>query len=400
MTDLEERRAAAFSSRVPRDAAAERPVKSSTSSSSRRVVVALLRRADIEIDGRRPWDIQIHDERFFQRVLRGGSMGLGETYVAGWWDCEQLDGFFERVLGASLHVPTGDMGFFLSWLVSKLSNPGRASRAFEIAHRHYDLGNDLFAAMLDPTMTYSCGYWKDAQDLASAQEAKLELVCRKIRIRPAMRILDIGCGWGSFAIHAARQHGARVVGITVSGEQQRLARDRGRGLPVEFRLEDYRQVDERFDAIVSIGMFEHVGPRNHATYFDVARRCLKSDGLFLLHTIGSAAARSRNEPWMARYIFPNSHIPSSGELAASLEGRFVVEDWHNFGADYDPTLLAWEANFRRNWPELRARYDGRFYRMWRYYLLSCAGSFRARYVQLWQLVLSEKGSRGGYRGDR
>lgn len=368
--------------------------------SGRGIIAALLDRAGIEIGGRRPWDIRVHDRRFFKRVLRSGSLGLGEAYVDGWWDCHQLDAFFARVLRAGLTAPSRGGRLLYSWLVSKLWNPGRPSRALQIAERHYNLGNDLFAAMLDPTMTYSCGYWAKATDLASAQEAKLELACRKILIRPGMRILDIGCGWGSFAIFAARRHGAHVVGITVSNEQLQLARDRGRGLSVEFRLEDYRQIDEKFDAIVSIGMFEHVGPRNYPTYLEVVRRCLKPSGLFLLHTIGSASGRSPDEPWMGRYIFPNSHIPSSGELVGSLEGRFVVEDWHNFGADYDPTLMAWEENFRRNWPEVRARYDERFYRMWRYYLLSCAGSFRARHVQLWQLVLSEKGATCGYRGAR
>jgi cyclopropane-fatty-acyl-phospholipid synthase len=211
-----------------------------------------------------------------------------------------------------------------------------------------------------------------------------------------MRVLDVGCGWGSFARHAAERYGARVVGVTVSRRQVELAREICRGLPVEIHLQDYRDVTGPFDRLVSIGMFEHVGLKNHRTYVQVAQRALADDGLFLLQTIGGASSRRVPDPWVSRYVFPNSLVPSARQLAAAIEGLFVVEDWHNFGADYDRTLTAWVHNFRSAWPELERRYGERFFRMWTYYLLSSAGAFRARRNQLWQIVLSKRGVPGGY----
>jgi cyclopropane-fatty-acyl-phospholipid synthase len=245
-------------------------------------------------------------------------------------------------------------------------------------------------------MTYTCGYWQGALNLEQAQADKLDLVCRKIALQPGDRVLDIGCGWGSFAEFAALRYGAQVVGVTISRQQAQLARQRCDGLPVEIRLQDYRDLDEPFDHIVSLGMFEHVGWKNYATYMQVAQRCLGDSGVFLLHTIGANSSCKHCDAWISRYIFPNGGLPSIAQLGKSLEGRFVLEDWHNFGADYDLTLMAWHANFERHWHELTGSYDQRFYRMWRYYLLICAGAFRARDIQLWQLVLSKKGLSGGY----
>jgi cyclopropane-fatty-acyl-phospholipid synthase len=368
--------------------------------SGRSFFAALLGSAHLEIDGSNPWDPKVHDERLFDRVLRDGTLGLGEAYMDGWWDCDRLDEFIARVSRAQLDSVVHSWRDALALVKAKLWNSGRQSRAFEIGERHYDLGNDLFEAMLDRRMTYSCAYWKDAADLDAAQEAKLDLICRKVGLKPGMRVLDIGSGWGSFAIFAAQRYGVSVVGVTVSREQQRLADERGRGLPVEFHLQDYRDLAEPFDAIVSIGMFEHVGAKNYSHYFEVARRCLAKDGLFLLHTIGSRAASPAGDRWIARYIFPNFHLPSAQEITQSLGRSFVIEDWHNFGADYDRTLLAWERNVTAHWTDLRSRCDERFYRMWRYYLLSCAGTFRARHNQLWQIVLSKDGVCGGYRSIR
>jgi cyclopropane-fatty-acyl-phospholipid synthase len=375
-------------------------VRRHSQASGRSFFAALLGAAQVEIDGSNPWDPEVHDERLFDRVLRDGTLGLGEAYMDGWWDCDRLDEFIARMLRAQLHAVVYGWRDTLAFVKAKLWNSGRQSRAFEIGERHYDLGNDLFEAMLDRRMTYSCAYWKEAADLDAAQEAKLDLICRKVGLQPGMRVLDIGSGWGSFAIFAAQRYGVRVVGVTVSREQQRLAAERGRGLPVEFRLQDYRNLAEPFDAIVSIGMFEHVGAKNYRRYFEVARRCLANDGLFLLHTIGSRVALAAGDRWVNRYIFPNSHLPSAHEIAQTLARSFVIEDWHNFGADYDRTLLTWERNFTAHWPDLRSRYDERFHRMWRYYLLSCAGTFRARHNQLWQIVLSKDGVSGGYRSIR
>jgi len=362
---------------------------------------ALLARADVRVGGDRPWDIQVHHPDTFPRILAKGSLGLGESYMDGWWDCAQIDEFIARVLRARLDTQVGQAGMTLAVVKARWFNLQSEQRAWVVGRQHYDLGNDLYEAMLDPTMAYSCGYWAAAGDLAAAQEAKLDLVCRKLGLEPGMRMLDIGCGWGSLMRFAAERYGVECVGLTVSREQARHGADRAAGLPVRFELADYRSFNrdgrQRFDRIASIGMFEHVGHKNFDTYFETAQRSLVDDGLFLLHTIGKNRAGTATDPWTEKYIFPNGALPSAAELATSAERRFVIEDWHNFGADYDRTLMAWHARFEQAWPGLRSRYGERFHRMWRYYLLSCAGTFRARDNQLWQLVLSPRGATGGYR---
>jgi len=360
----------------------------------------LLDRVDVEIDGDRPWDIQVRDERFYGRVLASGSLGLGEAYMDGWWDCERLDEFFYRVLRGRLDTQVRGWTQVWSVVQAGLFNLQKGARAFQIGQRHYDIGNELYRRMLDRRMIYSCGYWQDAANLDQAQEAKLDLVCRKLGLQEGMRVLDIGCGWGGTVRFAAERHGVEAVGITVSEEQVKVGRDLCRGLPVEIRLQDYRDLDEEFDRILSIGMFEHVGRKNFRTFMRVVRRCLQDDGLFLLHTIGRNLSTFKNDPWIERYIFPNSMLPSARQICAASEGVFVLEDWHSFGLDYDRTLMAWVANFAARWGEIEDQYDERFRRMWTYYLLSCAGSFRARMNQLWQVVLSPGGVADGYRAPR
>ncbi len=360
-------------------------------------IAGLLARADVQIGGGRPWDLVVHDDRLYRRVLSGGSLALGESYTDGWWDCERVDEFIYRVLRAGLDRKVVSPGWLWAALRARLFNLQGPSRAFTVGERHYDLGNDLYRCMLDARMIYSCGYWASAATLDEAQQAKLDLVCRKLDLSPGMKVLDIGCGWGGTARFAAERYGAQVVGITVSREQVELAREACAGLPIEIRLQDYRDVDGTYDRILSIGMFEHVGQRNYRRFFEVVRRRLRDDGLFLLHTIGGERSVTRGEPWIERYIFPNSMLPSARQIGAALEGVFVLEDWQSFGAHYDRTLQCWFANFDAAWPRMRARYDERFRRMWTYYLLSCAGAFRARRNQVWQLVLSPAGVPGGYR---
>lgn len=357
--------------------------------------------ADIEINGNDPWDIQVYDERLFDRIFRDGSLGLGEAYMDGWWDCKQLDEFFYRVLSSKLDKKI-EINWHWLWniVLSKIFNQQLHNNAFVIGEKHYNIGNDLFALMLGESMAYSCGYWSGnppVNTLDEAQEAKYDLICRKLNLKPGMKILDIGCGWGTFMRYAVLKYGVKAVGVTVSKEQADLGKVLCKGLPIEIRLQDYRDVDEKFDCIASIGMIEHVGYKNYRTYMSVAHRCLKSDGLFLLHTIGGDRSVTITDPWIAKYIFPNSHLPSIKQLGSAMENLFIVENWHNFGADYDKTLMAWSHNFEKAWPRLKSIYDERFYRMWRYYLLSCAGSFRARKMQLWQIVLSKEGVRGGYK---
>ena len=352
--------------------------------------------ADVRINGDRPWDMQVHDDRVYSRILAKGTLGLGEAYMDSWWDCEHVDQFITKVIMANLRKHIGPYSLILPTLKAKIINLQSIARAFQVGEAHYDLGNDLFERMLDKRMAYSCGYWKNAFNLDAAQEAKLDLVCRKIDLKLGQKVLDIGCGWGSFAGFAAEHYGAEVFGVTVSNEQGKWMEERYAHLPVKALVQDYRELEGQYDHIVSIGMFEHVGRKNYRGFMQVVKRCLKPGGLFLLHTIGRPVIRTAAEPWITKYIFPNAQLPSMAEISRAIEKCFVMEDMHNFGADYDKTLMAWHENFERTWPEIADKYDERFYRMWRYYLLTNAASFRARRTHLWQLVFSGAGVAGGY----
>lgn len=364
-------------------------------------VDAILHHAGVTINGPQPWDIQVFDNRLFKRIIAEGELGVGESYMDGWWDAGQLDEFICRVLRAEL-----DAQVQFAWPVilhlglARLMNRQSRRRAFIIGKRHYDLGNDLFIRMLDKRMNYSSAYWEQAQTLDEAQERKLDLICRKLGLRRGMRVLDIGCGWGAFGKFAAERFGVEVVGVTVSQNQVELGRTMCQGLPVEFRLMDYRAITGSFDRIVSVGMIEHVGYKNYRTYCTVAHRCLTDDGLFLLHTIGGNRSVKSSNPWTDRYIFPNGMLPSMAQLTDALEGLFILEDWQSLGPHYDRTLLAWYDNITSRWSEIRDCYDDRFFRMWKFFLLSSAGAFRARRNQVWQLVLSKRGLTGGYAPSR
>jgi len=357
------------------------------------IIEALLASAGITVNGGHPYDLHVHNPGFYSRVLADGALGLGESYVEGWWECPAIDQFIDRVLRASLEEQVGG-SITLKWhaLRARLFNLQRRGRAFQVGEHHYDLDNDLYRAMLDERMNYTCGYWRGAHTLDEAQEAKLDLVCRKIGLAPGMEVLELGCGFGSFAGYAAEQYGAKVTGVTVSKKQVELGMAMLKGLPVELRLADYRSVSGTYDRVVSIGIMEHVGVKNHRTYMEVVDRTLKPGGIAFFHTIGTNISRNASNPWTMKYIFPNGLVPSMAQLARAMEGLFLAEDWHNFGPDYDKTLMAWHENFERAWPELQQRYDDRFYRMWRYYLLSSAGGFRARANQLWQVVMTRPGT--------
>lgn len=354
-----------------------------------RIANELLSRAGIQVNGPSASDIQVKNPDFFKRVLQEGSLGLGESYMDGWWECDRLDVFFTKVLRAGLEkqLPR-HLKDTLRIAGARLFNLQSKKRAWIVGKEHYDLGNDLFTRMLDPQMQYSCAYWKEAERLEDAQIAKLRLICEKLQLKPGMRVLDIGCGWGGLAQFMAQHYAVSVVGVTISAEQQKLAQQRCMGLDVDIRLQDYRDLNDQFDRIVSVGMFEHVGPKNYDTYFTVVDRNLKPDGLFLLHTIGSRRTDHNVDPWIDRYIFPNGCLPSVRQIANASESHFVMEDWHNFGADYDKTLMAWHERFLASWPDIADNYSERFKRMFSYYLNACAGAFRARDIQLWQVVFS------------
>ena len=366
-------------------------------SKAEKTIRDLLALANIEVNGNSSSDIKVHDPVFYQRVLSAGPLGLGEAYMDALWDCEALDDFIYKVLRADLEHSISPLKLLLPVLWAKLVNLQSPGRAFRIGEHHYDIGNDLYQLMLDQRMVYTCGYWKDADNLDDAQEAKLDLICRKVGLKPGMRVLDLGCGWGSFAGFAAEHYGVEVVGVTVSKEQIEYGQQRYKDLNVDLRFQDYRDVKERFDRIVSIGILEHVGPKNYKTFMEVVERNLSDDGLYLLHTIGTNTRALSVDPWTDKYIFPGGVLPVLQQIDAVTEDVFILEDLHNIGTHYDPTLMAWMANVDKHRQEMKdLGYDERFYRMWRYYLLGAAGSDRARRNQLWQIVYSKKGLDGGY----
>ena len=360
---------------------------------AREAVENLLRAADIQINGARPWDIQVHDERFFPRVLAGGTLGFGESYMDRWWDCAALDEMCGRAIAARLEQRfTFSLRNLLALAISLSMNRQTQRRSRRVGETHYNLGNDFFQAMLDPWMQYSCALYADGDDLASAQRRKLEMTCQRLQLRPGMRLLDIGCGWGGLAKYAAEHYGCSVVGLTISREQQLFAERWCRGLDVQIQLCDYRRVRGTFDRAVSVGMVEHVGFKNYRTYLQVVAASLGKEGRFVCQGICNSVSSFQLDPWMRRYIFPNSVLPSLSRLTRAAEGLFIVEDVLNLGRHYDPTLMAWEENFRRAWPRFAGRYDDRFRRMWRFYLLSCAGAFRARSMQVYSILFSKEGS--------
>lgn len=380
------------------------------SAESPAVLRRLLSRADIQVLGERPWDLQVHDPGLYRDLLRRGSLALGEGYVNGRWDCRDLDGFFTRLLsldlnnaGQGLHR-LASLRAALIGVRERWSNLQTRRRSFHVGQHHYDIDPRVYAAMLDRHRIYSCGYWRQASTLEQAQEHKLQLICEKLELQPGQRLLDIGCGWGGLAAYAARTYGVSVTGISVSEQQVRYCRERLGDLPVDIHRCDYRnfaeQQPQHFDRVVSVGMLEHVGRNNDRTYFRIASKLLKPDGLFLIQSIGTATTNWRVDPWIDAYIFPNGRLPSAQQLTKGFEGIFLLEDWENFGLDYDKTLMAWWHNFEAAWPSLCGDLNQGFYRLWKYYLLSCAGLFRSRQGQLWQLVLSKRERACGYASRR
>jgi cyclopropane-fatty-acyl-phospholipid synthase len=367
-------------------------VPSAPLSSAAKKVTEILALADIEVNGSRRWDIQVYDDRLFRRLLSDGTLGGGEAYVDGWWDAEDLADFFTRMHRIDPYEKVKTLSALWLTLTSRIFNLQSRTRSKQVAQEHYDVGNDLYRAMLDPRMQYTCAYWKDASTLDKAQENKLHLICKKIGLTPGMNVLELGGGFGGLAHFMATEYGCQVVSYNISKEQVAYGRALCKDLPVRFEQKDYRDAvhePHQFDRVVSVGLCEHIGQKNYRQFLRLARGRLKDGGLFLLHTIGSNESYTTTDPWIDKYIFPNGVVPSIAQLGKAMEKFWVVEDWHNFGPDYDKTLLAWWRNFEDAWPSLRAKYGDRFYRMWKFYLLGCAGRFRARKLQLWQIVLSK-----------
>ncbi|NEX14731.1 MAG: cyclopropane-fatty-acyl-phospholipid synthase [Prosthecochloris sp.] len=356
--------------------------------------------AGIRVNGSNPWDITVHDHSLYPCIVVNGNLGFGETYMDGCWDCDALDELFYRILRNRISRKVGVLNHLAHALIGHIRNFQNPSRSFIVGEKHYNTGNDLFAAMLDSGMNYSCGYWENCDNLEEAQNRKLRLVFEKLTLQPGMKVLDIGCGWGGAARYAAENYGVEVTGVTISQKQADYAKKYCESLPVSIQLCDYRKLQGTYDRIYSIGMFEHVGYKNYRHFFDVIDRCISTDGRCLLHTIGGNEPSTCTDPWISRYIFPNSMIPSASQITSAYEGKLVLEDWHVFAYDYYLTLKSWHQNVLNNRKNLEADYCERFFRMWEYYLLSCAGAFRARHLQIWQLLLTPKGITGRYRVPR
>jgi len=360
----------------------------------------LLAKAGVTIDGDQAWDLRVRDQRAYTRMLRDGTIGFGEAFMEGWLDCERLDLLAERAFRADLSSRFEVRAALVAAIKARLNPFGSRRRSFEIGDLHYDAGNDFFGALLDPTMAYSCGYWEHADGLLAAQRAKLDLICRKLKLEPGMRVLDIGSGWGSFARFAAEHYRVSVVGITVSREQIEFATGFCADLPATFRYLDYRDVDETFDRVVSIGMFEHVGRRYYPEFFAACARCVKPSGLVLLHTIGQLHEQPVNA-WYDKYIAPGAEIPTVANVVTAAGDALVLEDLHTFyGSNYDKTLMAWSANLDAGWDRLKGKYGDPFYRMWKLYLQGCAAGFRTDLLRVWQFVFSRGGCPGGYVSER
>jgi cyclopropane-fatty-acyl-phospholipid synthase len=363
-------------------------------------ILRIFNDAGITVQGENKWDIRVHDERFYNRILLKWSLGFGESYMDGWWDTEALDQLIYRLYTSEIDSKNNNLPSKIDMYKARFINQQTKIRAQKVAHVHYDLGNDMYSKMLGDTMQYTCGYWKQAQTLDEAQENKLDLICKKLHLHKGEKVLELGCGWGGFAKFAAENYGVEVDAYNISKEQVEYARKRNKGLPVTIHLADYRDAQGTYDKVAAIGLCEHVGYKNYATLMEVAHRSLKKHGLFLLHSIANNFSTTHCDPWFNKYIFPNGMLPSVKQLGETMEGLFVLQDWHNFGPDYDKTLMAWHHNFDQHWPLYREKYDDRFYRMWKYYLLSLAGAFRARRIQLWQVVMSKNGVPDGYESVR
>lgn len=306
--------------------------------------------ADVRINSGRPWDLVIHDDRFYTKVVSQGALGLGESYMDGWWDCTELAQLFCRLLKAHLDRwrLSINWAIILVNLKAKIANRQGKLQATENVHWHYDLGNDLYRNMLGRWMLYSSSNWDDAANLNEAGEAKLDFVCRRLNLRPGQKVLDIGCGWGGFAKYGAQKYGVQVVGITVSAEQASLARQICSNLPVEIRYQDYRKLNGKFDHVVSLGMFEHVGYKNYRQYMEIVHHCLRPGGLFFLNTIGANQSGCCMNPWTDKYIFPGAVLPSIAQIGAAIDGLFVMEELQDWAESYDRTLVSWFENFHTN----------------------------------------------------
>ena len=367
---------------------------------SKDICLEILDKAGVPVNSTEPWSIQVHNDRLWDRVVSQHQLGMGEAYIDGWWDSQSVDQMLTKLLSVnvvSLLRPSPTVIY--TALKSTILNRQTKSRASNNAKHHYNIGNELYSRMLDKEMVYSCAYWQGAQTLDQAQINKFDLICRKLKLEPGMRMLDIGSGWGGLLRHAVKNYGVIGYGISPADQQIKGATERSQGLGITFTQMDYRELTGQFDRIVSIGMMEHVGPKNLRTFFEKCDDLLNPDGIALHHTISSTYSKNSTDPYFDRYIFPGGVIPSPAQISKAAEKLFIVEDLHNFGLDYDRTLMAWHENINQHWDEI-PQYDQRFQRMWNYYLLASAAGFRARNLGLIQMVFRKNGPKPAYISER
>jgi cyclopropane-fatty-acyl-phospholipid synthase len=350
-----------------------------------------------------PVRLEIHDPAFFRRLATRGKLGFGESYTAGEWDADDLVALLELLLrnadeAAARHARVRRM----VELRPRLHRRNGLLRSRRNIAYHYDLGNELFALMLDETMTYSCAVFERPElTLAEAQRAKYARLCSLLDLGAGDHVLEIGCGWGGFAHYAAERHGCRVTGITISREQATAARDRTRGLPVEILEQDYRTVDGTFTKVVSIEMIEAIGADQFGTFFATIDRVLAPGGRAAVQAILVPEQRweryRRTPDWIERYVFPGCLIPSLEALtsAAARHSRLGIYAVDEIGEHYAETLRRWRTSFHEGIDEVRRLgYDRRFERTWDFYLAFCEAAFRTRALRDAQLLLARPGAAG------
>ena len=344
--------------------------------------------------------LTIRDQRTYDRIITFASLGFGEAYMDGWWDeaddnLVELIGLFYRNRVYSRASQKLTIPLVLNILTQRLKTvPLLIQNSRKNVQYHYDLGNDFYQLFLDPTLTYSCGYQlHQTDDLETMQRQKYEVICRKLALKPGESLIDIGCGWGGMLIYAAQNYGVSGVGVTLSQEQAKLARERiaEQGLTdrITIEVQDYRKVSGKFDKFVSIGMFEHVGKGNFATFMEQARELLKPHGTGMLHTIVTETSE-RNGPWVDKYIFPGGYAPQLHEISREMRAaKLPIAHCENLKPHYAETLKRWGENFAANREAVAALspiYNERFQRMWRLYLQSFEASFRYGSLHVYQIL--------------
>lgn len=360
------------------------------------IISNLLEKMDIQVGGNRAWDIQIHSPDFARRVMTMGGLGLGDSYIEGDWDANSVDSFINHILRARLDKEIKSFGMSISSLKSRFHSLAKGQKPWKFQDVLRNLPNEFFEAILGTNMSFTSGYWAaGAKTLEEAQQARRDMTCKKLNLKQGMRLLDAGSGWGGFSAFAAEHYGVECVCISSFKGQHEWASQHYAHLPIEFVQNESLMLDGMFDCIVSIDRFEHLPQKNYRVYLEMGDRILEEDGLLLLQSTGKNERRLNGKHWFDTHILQNNSLPTIAQIAGATNGLFVMEDMHNFGSDYDKTLMAWYQNFEAAWPALQKQYkfDEKLYRTWKYYLLSSAGAYRANDLQQWQCIFSKQHAR-------